>query len=154
ATPVPVDVPILRAEARMGQGDPAAARGLLEAACKEYPERAEPTVALAALVERQEGPEAALRVLDEAQGRLGDRAEIRLARAWTWARRGGEGAPATLAKLTQDLAKFSADDQVRLLRGLVDPYLRIGDRREARRILDLLADRQPHDLDVRLVAFD
>src|SRR5207249_1368530 len=114
----------------------------------------EPAIALAALSERQEGPEAALRVLDEAERRLGDRAEIRLARAWTWARRGGDEAPAALAKLMQDLPKFTADDQQRLLRGLVDPYIRIGDRREARRLLDLLAEQQPHDLDIRLVAFD
>src|SRR5262249_11352403 len=102
----PVELPILRAEVLAAQGEPAAARSLLEAACTEAPRSPAPVVALAALSERQDGPEAALRVLDEAQPRLGDRAEIRLARGWTWARRGGDSAAPALAKLSQDLAKF------------------------------------------------
>src|SRR5262249_22451966 len=82
--------------------------------------------------------------------RLGDRVELRLARAKHWARRGGDEARKVLPKLTDNREKFAAPDQQRLLRGTAESLAQIGEHAEACRIWHQLAEHPPHDLNVQL----
>src|SRR5262249_18543014 len=75
------EVAILWAQVLSAQPKQAKARELLAEAEKEAPEQARLWVARAALeAARERGPKTALAVLDEGQARLGDSAELRLAR--------------------------------------------------------------------------
>jgi tetratricopeptide (TPR) repeat protein len=150
AAPGSAEVAVLRAQVRLAQDRPEEARRVL-AADPDQPERA---AGLADLAESEGGWEEAARVLDEAERRLGDRVDLRLARAVYWARRGTPDAAAHLAAAGRDWERLPAADQVRLLRGLGTIYAAAGDSRAAGRTWAQLAERQPCDLRVRLLLFD
>jgi tetratricopeptide (TPR) repeat protein len=154
ATPDVVEVPVLRAEALAAQGQRDAARDALVKARDAHPDHVECWEALALLSQGGDRPEAALQVLDEAQQRLGDRPQLRLARAAYWARRGGESARPALAELEKDLDRISDAEHNRLLAGLAVAHYRTGDVAAAERLWNRLAERQPNDLRTRLVLFD
>jgi tetratricopeptide (TPR) repeat protein len=147
------EVRILRAEVFAAQSKFEVARKQLEEARDRQPDQVETWWALISLMDRQGKPEALASVLDEAQRRLGDRVELRLARARAVARRGGAGATEALGKLAQDSGKFSEIDQRRLLRGVAQAYSQAGEPREAVRVLEGLAQKWPDDLDARLLSF-
>src|SRR5207253_1439173 len=73
-------------------------------------------LALAALASRQHQPDAAVKILADAEKQFGDRVDIRLARGRLAASR--PDASAALAKLAKGTDKFSAPDEVELLAGL------------------------------------
>lgn len=155
--PAPVEVPILRAQVLVVRGQPDRARALLEQARDAQPKQVGPRIALATLAslsEKPEGPRTALALLDEAGRQLGDLPDLRLARADYWAQHPGDEARRALADLARNLDAFAADDQARLEDGLARASLRIGDLKEAARLWGRLADRQPDNLDVRLLLFD
>jgi cellulose synthase operon protein C len=95
--------------------------------------------------------EEALRVLDEAQARVGDQAELRLARAETLARElpPAEATPA-LRKLEANLAAFAPAQQATLLSGVAAIHARLGSNDEARRLLSRVADLEPDNWGPRL----
>jgi tetratricopeptide (TPR) repeat protein len=150
AAPGSAEVALLRAEAALAQGHAAEARAAL-AGDADGPEVAAARADLAALAGRWDD---ALRALDEAEGRYGDRVELRLARAQTWAQRGTAEAPARLAEAARGWERLPFADQVRLLRGLGEVYAAAGDSRAAARTWALLAPLQPCDLRLRLRLFD
>src|SRR5262249_652140 len=71
-----------------------------------------------------------------------------------WARKPGAESTAALAKLRQDLDKFSPADQGRLERALAEASLRFGDVQEAERLWTQAAQQQPGDVRLRLLLFD
>jgi tetratricopeptide (TPR) repeat protein len=154
ATPATAAVPILRAEVLMAQGRLDGARTLLETARDEQPKRVEFWVALAALAQRGATPQEALPILDEAQRRLGDIVDLRLARAQYWADRGGDDAAKSLKALAEGLDGFADEDRWRLLRGLTAANARLGIVAEARRLWTLLAQGRPTDLTPWTALFD
>src|SRR5262249_40866009 len=89
AEPDRAEVTVLRAEELAGKGDVAAARALLTAARDRRPEEVPLWTALAGLEERYGEPATALALLGQAVERLGDRVELRLARAGHWAKHAG-----------------------------------------------------------------
>ena len=95
-----------------------------------------------------------LSVLDEARKRLGDKVELRLARASYWARKGGDGAPAALAELETGADKFGDEALASLRRELAGSYARIGRPKDAERLWRDLEKQLPDDLNVRLTLFD
>ena len=145
---------MLRAEVLAVRGHLDQARSLLDRALAKQPEQVELWVALANLISRSQKPEEALTILDDAEKRLGDKVELRQARAGYWTRKGGAEALAALAKLESDVGKFNADDLTSLQRELATDYLRLGKDRDAERIWKVLALSQPDDLNVRLTLFD
>jgi tetratricopeptide (TPR) repeat protein len=153
AEPDRAEVAVLRAEALALKGDVPAARALLVAERDRRPGEVPLWTALAGLEERYGNPEAALALLGRAEKQLGERVELRLARAAYLARRGDEGRPA-LARLAEGIERFAADDQAKLLRGLAEATARAGDAPAAERLWAQLAGRRPNDLGVRLVLFD
>src|SRR5262249_8183547 len=113
------------------------------------------------------GRDEALRILDEAQAqsKLADRVELRLARLSYLTLPPAETSPearkktaekvcATLAEMEKEAAKLPKADRPRLLNGLADAHLRLGDSAEAERLWRQIADEQPNNLGIRLVLFD
>src|SRR5262249_41674074 len=98
-----IEIIILQAEAEAEQGHFDKARERLEKVEDQNGPPAEVRVALSALEERQRRPAAALALLDEAQRRLGDRVELRLARIRYWGAHKGDEARKELARLGEDL---------------------------------------------------
>ena len=92
-------------------------------------------------------------ILKQAEDRLGDRAELRLAGAKHWANHGGPEAPKALTLLEHNLDQFSADEQERILRTLADAHLHTGDASVARRLVSELVKRKPRDLGLRFSQF-
>src|SRR5262249_14213274 len=86
--------------------------------------------------------------------KLGDRVELRLARAMYWAKSEKEGAAGELAKLLNDSNKFTLSEESQLLRGLAEAYLRVGKTEEAKKLWTQVAAKQPKDLRVRLFLSD
>jgi tetratricopeptide (TPR) repeat protein len=146
------EVAVLRAEALVAQDQLDQARDLLEARRQAQPDQVELWTALAAVLDRQGQADRALAILDEAGQRLGDRMELRLARARHWADRRGTAEP--LDPLGEGLDRFSADQQRQLLRALTDAAYRLGDSERARRLAARLAEQDPHDAYIRSVLFD
>lgn len=110
-------------------------------------------VELANVTARWDGRRAALELLDEAQGLIGDQVELRLARGqlWTHQRMESDG-PAREEKLQQlerGLEAYPDPEQLRLLSGLADLYANARDTEGLKRIYRLLAVRMPRDVAVR-----
>jgi tetratricopeptide (TPR) repeat protein len=156
ALPNELDVTMLRVRVLLLQEDTRKASALLEAAKKQFPQSAEPWAALVALAEAQKEPEKAHRLLDDAQRQSGDSVGLRLARARFWAsRREKEGAP-NLTALVEGLDQFSPDDQVQLLRGLIESSFCGDNAVEKHRLWGMLAalPRFQNDLRIKLMLFD
>jgi len=154
AAPDILETPLLWADLLVAKGDAATARARLEEVRRKFPKRVEPWTALADLERREGKPEEALAVLDEAQRQLGDRVELRIARAGYWAQHRGDDARKALAELAKDLAKFPLDDRLRLKDGLADAYARLGDLQTAERLWTEVAEKRPDDPRVVVRLFD
>jgi tetratricopeptide (TPR) repeat protein len=153
-----VEVKLLRAEVLAAQGKLEDAEQLLVDALAEAPNEAELWVARAGLAERGRGKvEAARKVLEAAERQLGDRVELRLARARMASHQGrGPATAKALAKLEEGRETFPPADQSKLLDGLAEARYVTGEPAEARRLWEEMA-RLPtsrDDLRLRLLLFD
>lgn len=149
-----VEVALLRAEGLAARRQLGQARECLEQIRVQQPKRVEPWIALANLAGREGHPEHLLTVLDEAERTLGDRVEIRLARASHWGHRGGKDAGDALEKLAGALGSFTEDDQVRLEEGLAQAFAQIGHDRRAEELWTHVAQQRPDDLRPALQLFE
>lgn len=152
--PASADVAILRADILAERGQLGQAEEVLLGARDAYADRPEPWIALAGLALRQEKPADALTVLDAACARLGDRVELRLARAAYWVHQGGDEGRAALARLVKNLDDFTPEQRKQLLRGLAACFVRVGDETHAQAAWTRLAAEAPGDLNTRLALFD
>jgi tetratricopeptide (TPR) repeat protein len=134
AAPESVAVTVLSAQVLAAQGQLERARTLLEEASAKQPKEAAIWTVRIELALYQGSPESVLPLLDEAGRHLGDRVELRLARAGWWVRRGGDEARQGLAKLKENLDQFTPGEQADLLDGLGEAFLQLGDRSEAGRL--------------------
>ncbi|WP_165066903.1 tetratricopeptide repeat protein [Paludisphaera rhizosphaerae] len=144
---------LLRAEVALARGEAARARELLVAAKESHPDEAELWTTLADLTGRQNRPDEALELLDEARRRFGDTVEIRLATARSWALRSGPEAREALARLADGVDRFG-EEAGTLLAGLASVHLQAGDTAAARRLWTEVARRRSYDLGSRLILFD
>src|SRR5262249_32704874 len=96
------------------------------------------------------------RLLDEAQQKAGDAAELRIARARFYASRRGADAVAALDKLAANLEKFKPDEQMHLLSALAEAHYRLGNLKEAARMWTKVAElpRYRENAQVQLLLFD
>jgi tetratricopeptide (TPR) repeat protein len=118
------------------------------------PSQPGPWLAIIQTSETEGNPTKTLALIEDAEKKLGDRVELRLARARQWLRSGGDAAPPALAKLEQDTGKFNQADQSRLLTELGNLYILVGNIKEAKRLWTQLAKIQPKNLPVRTVLFE
>lgn len=167
-SPDSTELSILQAQAQLLE-DPKqaeAARKSIEKARDAHPDAVELWIALAQLAGK---PEESLRVLDQARARpkLADRVELQLARIGyltvvpAEARKSPEELKkatakirTTLAEMEKDATKLPEADRPRLLNGLADARLRLGDKDDAERLWKQIAEGQPNNLGLRLVLFD
>lgn len=148
------EIMILRAEALTAQQLLDPAQKLLEKARDDHPDRVELWVALSILSERQERPQEAARILDEADKRLGDKVELRMARAKFWGTQGGPKAAENLAKLNEKIDAFPAARRRELMSAIADAYARLGDLKTSLTIWKKMGDEEPRDIAPRLIQFD
>jgi tetratricopeptide (TPR) repeat protein len=161
AQPDAVEVPLLRARVLVVRQDFDRARAVLEAAQKKFPDKVEPWTALAALADLRKQPEQAAQLLKDAEAKTGDSIALRLAQAHLWASQPGrkedDPFPKELAEGLQKLKPApTAEDQTRLLRGLVESAYGAGKVADALALWGRLAEMPSHEHDVRikLVLFD
>ncbi len=147
-------VAIFRAEVLTSSDRVDEARAVLEKARDAHPDRAEYWSALIVLAERRGKGEELPALLDAAEKTLGDRVDLRLARARNLASRGGPDVAEKLKALGGSLEKFSKDERGVLLRGLAESLARSGDPASALALWADHAGQHPRDLKVQLFAFD
>lgn len=134
---------LLLADLASATGKTRAGIELLQKTLAKYSNDVRVWAKLADLVADSHGIAAALRILDEAQGAVGDGADLRLARADLYARDPAHLWP--LANLESQTDNWSEDDQARLLYGLVDVHDRLGDAVNVLRLYKKIAARRPRD---------
>lgn len=136
---------VVRAEALAAQEQPLWAREVLYAALKTHPKEPSLWVALADLEARQGDRAAAVRALDEARDRLGDRPELARAEAALCLQRCPQAA-ARLRRLEQGLASLGALERQRLACQLANSWLQLDEPTEAARVCRLVAQDKETDL--------
>lgn len=148
---------LARAELLQIQKKPAEAKAVLDEAIARGPKdpaAVDPAfvslwTASAGMVMRS-NHSAALKILDEAERKLGDRIELRQARARVLAARGGPDAPAALVALTEDLNAFPKEQRVTLLEMVAAELAQRNHYAEAARLTTEAAALAPNDIQPRL----
>jgi tetratricopeptide (TPR) repeat protein len=152
--PSALPVLLLQAEVLALQGQPDRGRQLLAKGRDQHPDQADFWVALARWDEQVDNGNAVTGVLDEADKRLGRRAELQLARLdHLLLRQSGQAGP-FVRQLEQQLGQYPAAAQLNLLSALAQAHARLGERKEAERLWNQLAEQQPTHLDIQLRLFD
>ncbi len=154
AVPDSVELPILRAEMLASRRDFDGAKAVLERARDAKPEHILYWTALAGLARAQGDHDGALGLLDQAETRVGDAVELRLARIQILADRGGPEALPALAALAGGLDDRHDAATARLLDALGMAYLRLGERGLAEQYLARLAKERPDAVGTRIILFD
>ncbi|HEV3443580.1 MAG TPA: tetratricopeptide repeat protein [Gemmataceae bacterium] len=154
AEPASIQVVILQAEALALKGQPERGRQVLGKARDEHPEQVGFWVASARWDERFGAGKAVTEILDQAERRLGFRAQLQMTRLDYYLRHQPAQARPLLRKLEGQLGLCSAAEQMDLLDALAQAYVQLGERSQAQRLWDELAARQPANLVVRLKLFN
>jgi cellulose synthase operon protein C len=148
------EVGLLRAEMLQVRGDLKGTRAALEAVQSRWPDRIEPLLGLAILDGREGKLDKAEAGIDQAAKKVGDRVDIRLARARVLVDQGRDAAMKGLPALAADRSSFTEDQERGLLSGLVDAYLRVNAPVEAQKLWSRVVELQPNNLGVLVRAFD
>ena len=156
SAPDSVELVVRRAILFAEQDQQAKAREVLETARSRFPEAVEPWTAEAELLVRQKKFVDALRRLDDARKQLGDRIELRLARATIWATRGApqEEVVRALNGLAEDLGSFPKEKRRSLLTYLAGELAVQRDVKDAEGIWSRLAVEDREDLNPHLHLFE
>ena len=147
-------VPLLKAEVLVARNQLSEAERLLEEVRAKHPEQMEFWIVQAGLAERREEWDKAEKLLDEAQQRLGDRVGLRIAHAQNLVRRHGADAAARVKQLAEKTDKFPLAEQLQLWSGLVGWSLQAGDDAQARRLSELVAEKDPSNLRNHFLRFE
>jgi tetratricopeptide (TPR) repeat protein len=155
-TPDAPDLALLQAEVYAAQTEFFKAKEVLKEVRDKHPDQVEPRIALANLAERQGEDEQALALFEETEKKLGDSVELRLARASYWTRHDTAKGHPKLAELARGMERWEPEDQERVLRGLAQGFVSVGENKAASRIWAELAARpgHEHDLGARVALFD
>ncbi|HEY1599327.1 MAG TPA: tetratricopeptide repeat protein [Pirellulales bacterium] len=145
---------LIESSVREHKGDHVAARQILREAIEKAPSDPLAWLSLARLEFLDSGPAAALKLLDEAQEKVGDVYSTRQTRVVYALQLPAEEAKETLAAMSQGLEKFNADEQDRLRRIIGIGYFRIGDLSKARAIWTKIAEAKPNDPEAQFTLFD
>lgn len=143
---------LLRAEVRSAEGQPEAARQLLEQARRKHGQRLEVWAALAGWYERLGQVREAAQLWEEAHRSLPDTVQVRLAYLRAAQRWGAT--KRMLAELGQGLDSFPAYQQAPLLAALAAAACRLGELAFAQAWCDQLIALRPNELTTHLLRFD
>lgn len=152
--PKSTELLLLRAESLAARDQPEQTQDLLLKALADEPHQLEVRVALVGMALYQNKLDRAAAILDDAEKQLGDRVELRRARARYWAQRGGVDALPALARLMDGMDRFDKSGQRYLLQGLTEAYSWLGDLAQAEHLLARLAEHHKHNLSIKLSLFD
>ncbi len=150
--PYPVDVHLVRARALIAQQKPREAEALLMELVTAAAEDLRPRIVLASMRGNRD-PSAGLAVLADAQAKIGDRVDIRLARANLLLRQSARETRPILA-LAEETGSFSKPDRARLWSGLAELLAGSGHRAAAIDLYTRSAADAPYDIAVRSALFD
>jgi cellulose synthase operon protein C len=164
-----LETKLFRAEIALLEGDRAAARAQVQAERDRDPKQAAPWLFLIGLEER-DAPAAALKLVDQAERRVGPRADWQIARLRLGLRAGPAEGRTQVAKTLDTLDDYFQDDESgvqndslrkrndqernRLLDALAGASAALGEAAEARRLWNELAQRTKGNLGVWLALFD
>jgi tetratricopeptide (TPR) repeat protein len=127
-----------------------------QAGCRDFPKESRYWLALAALAERSPMPDhdKCMKILEEAEKQAGDSPDLRLARAVQAAGKPVTEARQVLRKLEEKMDDFTPAERARLTAGLSTAYFRLGDNKEAERLMLQAITNSPEDLVLRQQFFD
>ena len=144
--------PVLaKARVLQAQGKSSEAKSVLEAAVGRDSKGPGVASLWAALAGLQTNFPAALKVLDDAQAKLGDQFEFRIARAKILAARGGPDTTAALTAVTENLNALPTEQRVDVLQAVAAELSRRDDPAGAARLMAQAASMAPNDLQPRLL---
>ena len=129
--PEKVPIALMRADFLVKQGKLPEARTLVEQLVQEHPNQPALVSTLIAVVAVQDGPESALKVLDQFQEKVGDGRMVRFVRASLAAQLRGEKGKAILADLVQQAEKLPPEEAKELWEQVGLAYYVLGDRSQA-----------------------
>ena len=154
--PENLELVLLRAELALRKDELGNAREILSAARDKVPGEAEFLTALVDIALREKDLPKATSLLTEAKTTLPDSAAMRLCQARVYAAGKDGSAVAKLQALGEGRAKFTEEDQGRLLSGLADTLFRSDAHKEARQLWGALTELPKHkgDLRLRMLLFD
>jgi len=144
---------VLKAQLLQARGDVAGAEALLDGARAGDPRddaAAMIWTASADLGVAREDYAGALRLLDEAQDKLGDSTALRLARMRVLAARGGPDLADSLVALTENVEAFESDQRVALGEAVAGELARRGETEAAMKVWTRVAALRPQDLQPRI----
>jgi cellulose synthase operon protein C len=154
AAPDSVQIPLLQSEMLVARNQAKAAEELVRKARDKSPKEIALWMQLAALAQRRNDLDEVAKILDEAEKKLGDSVELRLARASYIVQRYPEDAAKRLKELAENTASFTDAERIRLWNGLHIPCLQANDLPQARRLCEKVADSQPHNVQARFRLFE
>lgn len=153
-TPDSYQIPILRAEVLIAQDRIKDAETLITDARDKKPEEVEFWTVLASLAERQEDWLRAEQILSEAEKRLGNRIELRIARARYLARHHGKETVEQLHALAENTEKFSDTEHVRLWKGLLGAALQVNDVEQIKKLCRKVSEAEPNNVQIQFLLFE
>ncbi len=153
-SPERVEVPILRAEVLIGQDHPEEARKRLADARRAHPRQPSLWTASISLERRLGNPGAALTMLKEAEDRLPDGVELRLARADQVVQAEGTAGAPSLHPLAEDVEAFSPAEKVALWDRLARYAFRLGDDLQAEKLARRVTATDASSPRMRLLLLD
>jgi cellulose synthase operon protein C len=145
-----IDCTLLQAGLLLRQSQRQEAEAALRKAIEQEPERFEPWIFLADLAMTEGKTEEARRLLRQAEEKVKDSVDFRLARVRLWASQQDEEAETMLRQLETGAEAFTALQQGRLLQALTGAHFAAHRLKECGRLLRQLARLPQHTKDLRV----
>jgi tetratricopeptide (TPR) repeat protein len=142
---------LFRAENALVRGQPNEARKLAEEARDKDPKQPGPWLLLIEMTRRQGSPIKALAIVAEAERRAGPRSEWYLTRVRLATILGGKDGLEELTRLDRQRQKLSGEERDLATMALATGFAQLADPASASKLWQELADRQPANLEVRLL---
>ncbi len=150
-----LDKALLKADLLMLRNEYAEAQKILAAACKQHPKETRAWATLARSLMHDDASAAKLPSLFKlAQKEVGDVVPLRVERIRAVARKGGDQAPAELAKLEQGLDQFTEQERLSLMLQLGAAYLQVGDVADGKRCWKYATGADPKNSATRQFLFE
>ncbi|MFM9197219.1 MAG: tetratricopeptide repeat protein [Planctomycetia bacterium] len=147
-------VALLLADILVRKGDTAAAEAVLRAEVEANPSKPQPFAAFLLLTLRQQGLEAAHRLLSTAPADLTNDPLLLVARAQMAARAPAEESARELASLTDHAAGLQTDQAIQLLSAIASIYRGMGDLSRAEKTWQIALEKRPEDISIRGSLFE
>ena len=150
-----LDTSVLRLELLSAQEKKEEARKLVDEIRTKDPKQMAPWVYLIDMAAQNGDAVRLLATIADAERAIGPRADWSMARIRHQQSVTGADLPARLLKTeTEELAKLAVPERERLLAGLRDRYLQVGDSLSTERVCRQLADLRPNDTETRFRLFE